>query len=160
MTIRYESAIHTEEHEEYLKKGLRIAINDVKRFTAADVAPKSEVDELRAVIADHKASEEQWEELYNNAKSEVERLREINSLLTEAGQEWQKRYEQAKSEVAEIFAEIYETMNTLYGRVQHSLVGMHGDSPETTRLLGKLEGIEYLGDEIAELKKKYAEVKQ
>ena len=58
-------------------------------------------------------------------------------------------------EIREIFEEIYETMNTLYGRVQHSLVGMHGDSPETMRLLGKLEGIEYLGDEIAELKKKY-----
>ena len=69
-----------------------------------------------------------------------------------------ERLKTAKAEVArEIFEEIYKTMNDLYSRVQHSMVGMHGDSPETMRLLGKLDGIVYLGDEIAELKKKYTE---
>ena len=61
-----------------------------------------------------------------------------------------------RAEVArEIFEEIYETMNSVYASVQHSCVGMHGDNPETMRLLGKLEGVKRLGDEIAELKKKY-----
>ena len=63
-----------------------------------------------------------------------------------------------KSEVAmEIFEEIYETMNSVYASVQRGCVGMHGDNPETMRLLGKLEGVKRLGDEIAELKKKYTE---
>ncbi len=49
----------------------------------ADVVPKSEVEELRAVIADHKASEERWEELYANAKTEVAReiFEEIEKIL-------------------------------------------------------------------------------
>lgn len=38
-----ESTLHTEEHENYLKKGIRIAIGDVKRFPTADVVSKSEV---------------------------------------------------------------------------------------------------------------------
>lgn len=57
--------------------------------------------------------------------------------------------------IERIFEEIYNTMNSVYASVQHSCVGMHGDNPETMRLLGKLEGIKHLGDEIAELKKKY-----
>ena len=57
----------------------------------------------------------------------------------------------------EIFEEIYKTMNSVYASVQHSMVGMHGDNPETMRLLGKLEGVKRLGGEIAELKKKYTE---
>jgi transcription initiation factor IIE alpha subunit len=39
----------------------------------ADVVPKSEIEELKAIIADHKASEERWEELYSNTKTEVAR---------------------------------------------------------------------------------------
>ena len=48
-----------------------------------DVVPNSEVEELKAIIADHKASEERWEELYNNAKVEVAReiFEEIESKL-------------------------------------------------------------------------------
>ena len=64
-----------------------------------------------------------------------------------------------KTEVArEIFEEIYNTMNSVYGRAQRSCVGMHGDNPETMRLIGRVEGITRLGDAIAELKKKYTEV--
>jgi hypothetical protein len=63
-----------------------------------------------------------------------------------------------RAEVArEIFEEIYEIMNSLYSRVQHDCVGRHGDDPHTIMLVGKLQGIKYLGDEIAELKNKYAE---
>lgn len=61
-----------------------------------------------------------------------------------------------RAEVArEIFEEIYKIMNSVYESVQHSCVGMHGDNPETMRLIGKLEGVKHLGGEIAELKKKY-----
>lgn len=59
--------------------------------------------------------------------------------------------------IERVFEEIYKTINSIYASVQHSCVGMHGDNPETMRLLGKLEGIKHLGDEIAELKKKYTE---
>jgi hypothetical protein len=49
----------------------------------ADVVPKSEVEELKAIIADHKASEERLEELYSNAKSEVAReiFEEIDRII-------------------------------------------------------------------------------
>lgn len=51
--LMYESRMHTEEHEEYLKKGLRIAINDVKRFPTDNVVPKSEAArEIFAEIED------------------------------------------------------------------------------------------------------------
>jgi hypothetical protein len=66
-----------------------------------------------------------------------------------------------RAEVArEIFGEICEIMNSLYSRVQHDCVGRHGDDPHTIMLVGKLQGIKYLGDEIAELKKKYTEVQK
>ncbi len=66
------------------------AIQDLKNacrncIPTADVVPKSEVEELKAIIADHKASEERWEELYSNAKAEVAReiFEEINTIKKE-----------------------------------------------------------------------------
>ena len=101
----------------------------------ADVVPKSEV----------KALKNQVNRLQKYAAKRDEKL---NALLVA----------KTKQEVArEIFEEIYETMNSVYASVQRSCVGMHGDNPETMRLLGKLEGVKRLGDEIAELKNKYTE---
>ena len=100
----------------------------------ADVVPKSEVEALQGAL--------KAEERHNELTMEMA----------------QKALANAKAEVArEIFEEIYETMNSVYASVQRSCVGMHGDNPETMRLLGKLEGVKRLGDEIAELKKKYTE---
>jgi hypothetical protein len=48
-------------------------VSSIENFPTADVVPKSEVEELKAIIADHKASEERWEELYSNTKTEVAR---------------------------------------------------------------------------------------
>ncbi|MBR2621078.1 MAG: hypothetical protein IKC97_01750 [Clostridia bacterium] len=99
--------------------------------TLADVVPKSEVDRLTA-------------ELEEKSK----RLREVLPIVAEL-----------KAEVArEILEEIKKTMNLIYSRVQHDCVGRHGDDPHTIMLVGKLNGIKYLGDEIAELKKKYTGV--
>lgn len=59
------------------------AIRTIENMPTADVVPKSEVEELKAIIADHKASEERWEELYSNTKSEVAReiFEEIEKIL-------------------------------------------------------------------------------
>ena len=99
--------------------------------TTEDVVPKSEVEGWKSAS----------EQLYKEMSERILEERKIERKLV----------------ARKIFEDIYKTMNTFYSRVQHSLVGMHGDSPETMRLLGKLEGIEYLGDGIAELKKKYTE---
>ena len=55
----------------------------------------------------------------------------------------------------EIFGDIYNTMSSVFVSVQRSCVGMHGDNPETMRLLGRVEGVTRLGDAIADLKKRY-----
>ena len=110
-------------------------------------------------------------------EQEIETLKDNNEhlavLLEEAKDEanrykryyfhhdYDKMIAEAKAEVArEIFEEIYKTMNLIYSRVQHDCVGRHGDDPHTIMLVGKLNGIKYLGDEIAELKKKYTEEKE
>ena len=110
-----------------------IGLGYKKQPNTAEVVPKSEV----------KALKNQVNRLQKYAAKRDEKL---NALLVA----------KTKQEVArEIFEEIYETMNSVYASVQRSCVGMHGDNPETMRLLGKLEGVKRLGDEIAELKKKY-----
>ena len=107
----------------------------ISNTPTADVVPKSEV----------KALKNQVNRLQMYAAKRDEKL---NALLVA----------KTKQEVArKIFEEIYETMNSVYASVQRSCVGMHGDNPETMRLLGKLEGVKRLGDEIAELKKKHTE---
>lgn len=80
--LLYESSMFSQEQEEYLRRGLRIAINDVKRFPAVDVVPKSEVEELTRIL---------------------------NSYALQYGtvRDQQKVIDQAKTEVArEIFAEV------------------------------------------------------
>jgi isopenicillin N synthase-like dioxygenase len=72
-----------------------------------------------------------------------------------------KGYRKASEVAREIFAEIFNLMNDVYSSVQYGCYsyGMtkHTDSPSAQRQCGKLEGVKYLGDRIAELKKKYAE---
>jgi hypothetical protein len=55
----------------------------VNKAPTADVVPKSEVEKLKAIIADHKASEERWEELFSNTKTEVARefIDAVDSML-------------------------------------------------------------------------------
>lgn len=107
------------------------------------------VEELKAIIADHMACEEQLEELYSNAKNDVDKLREINNLLTEAGQEWQRRYNNAKADVAREIFDLVE-LKMFCNRYEHIPFG----SSERV----KYYDIE-LEDAIAELKKKYLEGK-
>ena len=49
----------------------KLFIGRLNHEPTADVVPMSEVGELKAIIADHKASEERLEELYSNAKADV-----------------------------------------------------------------------------------------
>ena len=64
----------------FTEKWIKEIIDDLP---TVDVVPKSEVEELKAIIADHKASEERLEELYSNAKTEVAReiFEEIEKML-------------------------------------------------------------------------------
>ena len=64
----------------FTSKWIKEIIDDLP---TVDVVPKSEVEELKAIIADHKASEERLEELYSNAKTEVAReiFEEIEKML-------------------------------------------------------------------------------
>lgn len=120
-------------------------------LSTADVVPKSEVEELKAIIADHKASEERLEELYSNTKAEVEKLREINSLLTEAGQEWQKRYENLGRE---IFEEIKGVLSSHY----HSdKITLDDNALMIVTKHSARHCIAALLQDIAELEKKYTE---
>ena len=48
--LMYESTMFSEEQEEYIKRGIRIAINDVRRFPTEDVVPKSEVERLQGAL--------------------------------------------------------------------------------------------------------------
>jgi hypothetical protein len=81
------------------------------------------------------------------------RMRNCAHLLYAEG------YRKASDVAREIFAEIVETMNTVYKAVQftcytHSHFGTM-DSPTAMKQFAKLQGVKLLGDEIAELKKKY-----
>ena len=57
--------------------------NELNEMPTADVVPKSEVEELKAIIVDHKATECQWEEVYTNSKTEVAReiFEELENVL-------------------------------------------------------------------------------
>lgn len=67
----------------------------------ADVVPKSEVAELKAIIADHKANEERWQELYADTVSKWEK----------AYEELEIKLDNAKTDVArEIFEDIKTCM--------------------------------------------------
>ena len=91
-------------------------------------------------------------------RAEVERLTVELDAMRGAANSYKMHYENAKAEVArEIFEDIFKTMNSIYSRVQRDCVGRNGDDIHTIMLVGKLNGIKYLGDEIAELKKKYTE---
>ena len=87
----------------------------------------------------------------------------INKLYTEDVAEslYEAGYRKASEVAREIFEEIVALMNEVYSSVQYGcyLYGMtkHTDSPSAQRQCGKLEGVKYLGDKIAELKKKYTE---
>ena len=50
--LMYESTMFSKEQEDYLQKGIRIAIGDVKRFPTADVVPRSEYDRLKKLFKD------------------------------------------------------------------------------------------------------------
>jgi predicted nuclease with TOPRIM domain len=130
--------------------------------STADVVPKSKVEALKAIIKDHQANEERWQELYadtvnkwekayeeleiqlENAKAEVERWKEnFNVLDVECSR--LEKYEsdfyneviKAKVELArEIFEEIDDAM------IDHA----RGDTTD-----------HWLFVRIAELKNKYTE---
>ena len=69
----------------------------IDRQPTADVVPKSEVEELKAIIKDHQANEERWQELYADTVNKWEK----------AYEELEIQLEKAKQEVArEIFEEI------------------------------------------------------
>jgi uncharacterized protein YukE len=108
----------------------------------ADVVPKSEVEELKAIIADHKANEERLEELYSNAKAEVEKeTKNWQELYADTVSKWEKAYEELEIKLenakAEVAREIFE---------------------EIKRIGGVNNGAFLYNTEIAELKKKYKEV--
>lgn len=87
-------------------------VSSIENFPTADVVPRSEVDELKAIIADHKTSEERWEELYSDAKSEVKQLQsEVTTLLNDLAVATLK-YKNAEAETAsEVIAELQRMWN-------------------------------------------------
>lgn len=74
--LLYESSMFSQEQEEYLRRGLRIAINDVKRFPAEDVVPKSEVKETveKFMSATDKVICEAKQEVAREIFEEIEKL--------------------------------------------------------------------------------------
>lgn len=70
-----------------------------------------------------------------------------------------KGYRKASDVAMEIFEEIEKLMNEVYSSVQFGCYSYgttkNLDSPSAIRQCGKLEGVKYLGDKIAQLKKKY-----
>lgn len=48
--IEFDSPMHNEVENDWLTRGLKIALKDVKRFPTADVVPKSEVEKLKADV--------------------------------------------------------------------------------------------------------------
>jgi vacuolar-type H+-ATPase subunit I/STV1 len=93
-----------ETHLDNLAEGFSEAGRVIDRMPTADVVPKSEVEELKAIIADHTANEERWQELYADTVDKWEK----------AYEELEIKLENAKAEVArEIFAEI-ETLFDKY----------------------------------------------
>ena len=89
-------------------------------------------------------------------KSEVERLQaEVTTLMNDYAVAMLK-YENAKREVAKvIFAEIVKILNSRYAETQHTLHGLNTDTWFAIEQHGKLVGITQIGDDLAELKKKY-----
>ena len=98
---------------------------------------KSEVEELKAIIKDHQANEERWQELYADTVNKWEK----------AYEELEIELENAKSEVArEIFEEIEESIAV------HAYTSKSEDYAD-----GMLAAIEWVDSKISELKKKYTE---
>lgn len=117
-------------------------IKSVKEAPTADVVPKSEVDN--------------WYQLYHSIKEELKQEKMYHRETDKLCDRYYIESQHAKRQVArEIFEDIFKTMNSIYSRVQRDCVGRNGDDIHTIMLVGKLNGIKYLGDEIAELKKKY-----
>lgn len=128
----------------------------LKEYITSDVIPRVEMDDLiykLECLLCHATGSRLSKHTYDLRTMETA----VTDYIQDAHDEgYDEGYAEATKEVAgKIFEKIYETMNSVYASVQHSCVGMHGDNPETMRLLGKLEGVRRLGDEIAELKKKY-----
>lgn len=103
------------------------AIDIVEEAPEADVVPKSEVENLKAIIADHKASEERLEELYSNAKADVAK------------------------KIFEEFENILEAMIQL-----NCAIGVqHEDPIERAKAISAEQALRAFRDYVAELKKKY-----
>ena len=91
------TTLQTEWEGTFTVDGIRMAKEIVENAPEADVVPKSEVAELKAIIADHKANEERWQELYADTVDKWEK----------AYEELEIKLENARAEVArEIFEEI------------------------------------------------------
>lgn len=82
----------------------RVHCSQIDELPRADVAPKSEVEELKAIITDHKANEERWQELYADTVDKWEK----------AYEELEIKLENAKTEVARAIFEEIETALKLY----------------------------------------------
>ena len=108
-------------------KAVKLAIDNAP---TADVVPKSEVEELKAIIADHKASEERMEELYSNTKAEVAR---------------------------EIFEEVENEINNELTNNKKVLPQVEISNVLWNRVSGRINAFQGILEFIAELKKKYIE---
>lgn len=100
--------------------------------------PKSEVAELKAIIADHKANEERWQELYADTVDK-----------------WEKAYEELEikleNEKAEVAREIFEEIERLISNECLVFKDENG-------IRGYVDASVHYA--IAELKKKYTEEKK
>ena len=129
--LMYESTMFSKEQEEYLQKGIRIAIGDVKRFPTADVVPKSEVERLEGELI-------------------VERTRRENAVGA---------YHEARQKIArEIFEEIEEKIEREV-RFYKSVYDASCDTENLVKAkaYGRVIASGIIHDFIIELKKKYTE---
>ena len=123
-----------------------VVIDLLNNIPTADVVPKSEVEELKAIIADHKASEERWQELYADTVDKWEK----------AYEELEIELENAKIELTrEIFEEI-ERFLYLHFRFCKEEIG----NDDTEYVKGRMELNTQIQNFIAKLKKKYTENKE
>lgn len=155
--LMYESTMFSKEQEEYLQKGIRIAIGDVKRFPTADVVPKKEVYDLifkLECLLCHATGGRLSKHTYD--------LGTMGTVVTDCFNEtYNDGFGEGYKECArEIFEEIEKKVKASITIHLEEINKEHiKDTPLYDRHSGILFALQGMNDFIAEFKKKYTEGK-
>lgn len=104
------------------KASVNVFLTAVDSCPTEDVVPRSEVEELKAIIADHKASEERLEELYSNAKAELAReiFEDVKKAIKEEVRDYCNGFERMQThEMQEYYKTKQNTAIYLYMKIDH-----------------------------------------